>query len=92
MVRPVVLSGERRRRASDPGVSVALRFDGDVFLFEFKVAEQAGEGSAMAQLKSRGYAEKYLGTSTPVHLIGVEFSSETRNIAAFEVEHEGESQ
>ena len=65
-------------------LDMALRIDGDVFLFEFKVAEQAGERSAMAQLKSRGYAEKYLGTNTPVHLIGVEFSSETRNIAAFE--------
>ena len=67
-------------------LDMALRFDGDVFLFEFKVAEQAGTGSAMAQLKSKGYAGKYRGTGAPIHLIGVEFSSETRNIAAFEVE------
>ena len=67
-------------------LDMALRFGGAVYLFEFKVVEQAGAGSALAQLKDRGYAEKYAGTGAPVHLIGVEFSSETRNIAAFDVE------
>ena len=67
-------------------LDMALRFEGDVYLFEFKVTEQAGAGSAMAQLKERGYAEKYRGSGARIHLVGVEFSSETRNIAAFEVE------
>ena len=67
-------------------LDMALRFEGDVYLFEFKVAEQAGAGSAMAQLKEKGYAEKYRGSGAHIHLVGVEFSSETRNVAAFEVE------
>ena len=67
-------------------LDMALRFEGDVYLFEFKVVEQAGEGAALAQLVERGYAEKYLGGGTRVHLVGVEFSSETRNIAAFDAE------
>jgi hypothetical protein len=45
----------------------------------------APEGAALAQLKERGYAEKYRGRGEPVHLIGVEFSRETRNVTAFEV-------
>lgn len=51
-----------------------------VCLFELKVIEQAGAGAALAQLVERGYAEKYRGRGAPVHLLGVEFSSRTRNV------------
>ena len=67
-------------------LDMALRYGGSAYLFEFKVVEQAGPGAALAQLKTRGYAEKYAGTAAPVYLVGVEFSSATRNIAAFDVE------
>ncbi len=67
-------------------LDMALRFEGDACLFEFKVAEQAGPGSAMAQLKARGHAEKHRASAARIHPVGVEFSSETRNIAAFDVE------
>ena len=52
----------------------------------FRVVEQATEGAALAQIKERGYADKYRASSEPIHLIGVEFSKETRNVTAFEVE------
>ena len=55
-------------------------------LFEFKVVEQAGPGAAMAQLKAKGYADKYRALGEPVHLIGVEFSSASRNVVAFDHE------
>ena len=44
------------------------------------------EGAALAQLKARRYADKYRVPDRNVHLIGVEVSAETRDIAAFEVE------
>ena len=65
---------------------MAVRFGGAVYLFEFKVVEQAAEGAALAQLRERGYADKYRGSGAPIHLIGVEFSKETRNVTAFAVE------
>ena len=40
----------------------------------------------MAQLKERGYADKYRGRDEPIHLIGVEFSRKTRNVVTFEAE------
>ena len=40
----------------------------------------------MVQLKERRYAEKYRDTGEPIHLVAVEFSRETRNVTAFEVE------
>ena len=67
-------------------LDMAVRFNGNVYLFEFKVVEMAGEGAAMAQLKERGYAEKYRGRGEPIHLVAVEFSRGTRNVVAFEVE------
>ena len=47
--------------------------------------ELASEGAAMAQLQAKGYADKYRCLDQPIHLIGVEFSKDTRNITAFEV-------
>ena len=65
---------------------MTLRFNDQVYIFEFKVVDLAGEGSALAQLKERGYADRYRIPSRPVHLVGVEFSRETRTLAAFDVE------
>ncbi len=67
-------------------LDMAVWLDDDIFLFEFKVVEQAGPGSALAQLKGRGYAEKHQVSGARIHLVGVEFSSETRNVAGFDVE------
>ena len=40
----------------------------------------------MAQLRERGYADKYRHLGKPVHLVAVEFSTKTRNVAAFDAE------
>ena len=65
---------------------LTLRFGGAVYVFEFKVVELAGDGSALSQLKAKGYADRYRGRGQPIHLIGIEFSRETRTLAAFDVE------
>ncbi len=66
-------------------LDMAVRSGGQVYLFEFKVVEVAPAGSALAQLRERDYAAKYRGLGEPIHLLGVEFSRETRNLTAFEV-------
>ncbi|MFP4077063.1 MAG: ATP-binding protein [Halochromatium sp.] len=67
-------------------LDLALRFNAQVYLFEFKVVELVPEGRALAQIKERGYAEKYRTGGEPIHLIGVEFSREQRQVVGFEVE------
>ena len=67
-------------------LDMAVRFSGNVYLFEFKVVEFAQAGAAMAQLKAKRYADKYRAAGQPIYLIGVEFSKESRNLAAFDVE------
>ncbi|MDE0179118.1 MAG: PD-(D/E)XK nuclease domain-containing protein, partial [Gammaproteobacteria bacterium] len=66
-------------------LDMAVRAGGHVYLFEFKVVEMSPRGSALAQLQERDYAGKYRGRGEPIHLIGVEFSRQTRNVTAFEV-------
>ena len=67
-------------------LDMAVCFNANVYLFEFKVVEHAGEGAAMAQLKERRYADKYRARGEPIHLIAVEFSANERNVVGFEVE------
>ncbi|NZD59450.1 PD-(D/E)XK nuclease domain-containing protein, partial [Sphaerotilus montanus] len=59
---------------------------GAVWVFEFKVVELVPQGKALAQIRDRGYADKYRGRGESIHLIGVEFSRVDRNIVGFEVE------
>ena len=66
-------------------LDLAVRAGGQVYLFEFKVVEMEPEGAALAQLQSRDYAAKYRHLNQPIHLIGVEFSRDTRNVTAFAV-------
>ncbi|MCS2608336.1 ATP-binding protein [Halomonas dongshanensis] len=67
-------------------VDMAVEAFGHRYLFEFKVVEQLPEGRALAQIKARGYADKYRSQGLPIHLVGVEFSREQRQIVGFEVE------
>ena len=67
-------------------LDMAVLFNGNVYLFEFKVVEMTPKGAAMAQLKERRYADKYCGLGQPIYLIAVEFSKDERNLAAFAVE------
>ena len=66
-------------------IDMAVRFEGHTYLFEFKVVELAPEGKALQQLQDRGYADKYRADG-PVHLIGVEFSRDSRNIVGFDTQ------
>ena len=67
-------------------LDMAVDFNGNVYLFEFKVVPSRADGSAIAQLRERNYAEKYRNRNCPIHLVGVEFSRETRTLVGFEVE------
>ena len=66
-------------------LDMAVEFNGNVYLFEFKVVEQAATGAALGQLQARDYAAKYRGRGEAIYLVGVEFSREVRNVVAFEV-------
>ncbi len=80
-LEPVAEDSGSRGRAD-----MAIRAGGRVYLFEFKVVERGREGVALAQLREKGYADKYRRLGRSVHLIGVEFSREERNVVGFDCE------
>lgn len=65
-------------------LDMAVRFNAQVYLFEFKVVELEPEGAALQQIQDRGYADKYRAAGQPIHQIGVEFSRERRSVVRFE--------
>ena len=79
-------SASRKRLDSRGRLDMAVLFNGEVYLFEFKTVGKAPKGAAAPQIKERGYADKYRHLGRPIHLVGVEFSRKERNLAAFSVE------
>ena len=71
-------SGSRGR------ADLAVRTRSRVYLFEFKVFASSQQGAAMRQLQERSYAAKYRHLGLPIHLVGVEFNAQTRNVEVFE--------
>jgi hypothetical protein len=78
-------------------VDMTVDVAGHIYLFEFKVVNASAEAkseaksdaqthtTALAQILARGYADKYRASGKPIHLIGVEFSSDKRKIVMFDV-------
>ncbi len=58
-----------------------------IVIFEFKVLRPGvAPGEALQQIRDKNYADKYRGHGVPIHLIGVEFDPEDRNIKHFDIE------
>ena len=73
-------SGSRGR------ADMAVPFNANVYVFEFKLVDREPQGLALARIRERGCADRYRDLGWPIHLIGVEFGREERNIVAFSVE------
>ncbi|PTN31840.1 ATP-binding protein [Desulfonatronum sp. SC1] len=68
-------------------IDMTVLFENRAYIFEFKVVDlDQTPGSALEQIKRKGYADKYRAESEAVYLIGVEFEREERNIVGFEWE------
>jgi hypothetical protein len=64
-------------------IDLTVMLENKIFIFEFKVLDaEQGNGSALAQIKAKHYADKYQD-GRAVYLVGIEFSKQTRNISGF---------
>ena len=69
-------------------IDLSILFAERAYLLEFKVVEaDEPTGRALAQLRARGYAQKFAGM--PTTLIGMEFGREQRNLVGFEWARDG---
>ena len=87
----------RSEEASSRGrADMVVMTGGQVFVFEFKMVEQA-EGTeaalaaALKQMRERGYANKYRDRQEPVHLMAVVCGRDARNLLDMRVESVGRS-
>lgn len=71
---------------SEGRVDLSVIDEKNIFLFEFKAVNGDLPGEAIKQLRDKNYAEKYRRYGRPIHLVGIEFSKETKNVAAFNTE------
>ena len=64
-------------------IDLTVKINDNIYILEFKVD---GEGKALEQIKEKHYHQKYLGQQKNIFLIGIDFSSEDKNVAGFEWE------
>ena len=67
-------------------IDMTLKFNGQVYIFEFKVVDGEAEGGALRQIKHKGYTDRFRALGQAVFLIGVEFGRASRNVVGVEVE------
>ncbi|GAB4448495.1 MAG: ATP-binding protein [Bacteroidia bacterium] len=68
-------------------VDMVIKYNNRAYIMEFKVIKDEKEkGSALQQIKTKKYFEKYQSTNEEIYLIGIEFSEQERNIINFEIE------
>ena len=73
--------------SSNPGrLDMVMRFQQQIYIFEFKLVGDTADGSALRQIKEKDYAAPYRGQGEPIHLIGIEFSKPRRALLSWEVE------
>ncbi len=66
-------------------LDMTVKFNNQIYLFEFKVVEIEPKGKALQQIIAAGYADKHKASGQPIHLTGVEFSKNSRSAVGFEV-------
>ena len=69
---------------------MVLAIDRQIFIFECKMLSEGDDGNqrvseAIAQIKSRGYADKYRDGVNSIYFIGAVFDGKTRNLSKLEI-------
>ena len=63
-------------------IDLTLKLPHALYIMEFKTDGK----DALAQIKERKYYEKYLSLNFPIYLVGTEFDTKEKNVAALEWE------
>ncbi len=66
-------------------IDLTLKLYKKIYIFEFKLSEKY-TGDALKQIKEQRYYEKYLDENKDIYLVGIEFSSEKRNVVGLDWE------
>jgi hypothetical protein len=64
-------------------IDLTIKMPHAIYILEFKVD---GNDNALAQIKEKNYAQKYLSENKDIYLVGIGFDTHEKNIASFEWE------
>jgi hypothetical protein len=64
-------------------IDLTVKLADNIYILEFKVD---GNNHALQQIKEKNYQQKYLAEGKNIYLIGIDFSSDKKNITSFEWE------
>ena len=78
------LNAQAENHTSSGSVDLLIKTDKYIYLFEFKIDHSAHE--AIEQINNREYALQWQTDDRKLYKIGVEFSSEKRNIKEWIIE------
>jgi Holliday junction resolvase-like predicted endonuclease len=64
-------------------IDLVIKTEDKILIIEFKLSKYGDAKSAIAQIKDKGYAQKYIIDKKPIYLVGISFDSESRNVHDF---------
>ncbi len=64
-------------------IDLTVHLGDNIYILEFKID---GEGRALPQIKEKNYQQKYRNEGKNIYLLGIDFSSQERNVSGFEWE------
>ncbi|MBP9727482.1 MAG: ATP-binding protein [Gammaproteobacteria bacterium] len=68
-------------------IDMTIILDNSIVIMEFKLTPRGNAQSALAQIKDRHYADKYLADKKPIYLLALSFNPEKRNVEECIFEH-----
>jgi hypothetical protein len=80
------LKVDAEARTNKGRIDTVVELDSGIIIFEFKLDGTAAE--ALQQIKQRDYAQKYRILGKKIYLVGVNFDSKKREIAAWQMEED----
>ncbi|MBL0708647.1 MAG: PD-(D/E)XK nuclease domain-containing protein, partial [Sulfurimonas sp.] len=63
-------------------IDLTIKINNLIYIVEFKM----GDDDAMAQIKEKNYADKYLSLKQDIYLVGINFDEKKKNVSRFEWE------
>ena len=67
-------------------IDLTLKMPDKIIIVEFKLSKHGDAAEAIAQIKNKEYADKYVAENKPIYLIGISFDSDSRNVVDFACE------
>lgn len=84
MISAAGIDSEIEVLTSKGRIDLVMEFQGLLYIIEFKCNQSAKSG--IGQIKEKKYYEKYLSSGKEIYLMGINFSTDQKNVTEWEIE------